>query len=488
MKKNIITIAFAVILLPSIASSQTLLMGLNTIGLSTYSPSFNSRFTSLNDIIRADKFSAKEELKTINKKDDIFFTGYPLNSCSLETNFIYKKTKTANCSVLNNHEVVEQTYFDVPVTVNKEVERFINHFQHRHKVHFTKWLERSTAYLPFIQKILKEENMPQDLAYIAMIESGFNMKAKSRASAVGPWQFMKWTGKHYGLKVDWWVDERRDLEKSTYAAVRYFKHLYGRFGDWYLSAASYNGGEGRIAGAIRRHKTDDFFTLSRKRKPLKRETKNYVPKFLAAMIISKNQANYGFNNLNHRKPFSYDTVTVFGVTDLDIISRASETSVRDLQKLNPSLKRWFTPPYEEGYAVRLPKGKKDAFYKNIKEIPPSEFVSFKTHKIRKGETLSSIAQKYRTTVSAIKNINNIKNARKIRAGKQLMIPLRDIKRADFKRPDIYKVQKGDTLWQISRRFKLPIESIYKWNNLKISSIIETGKTIILKKPSQKASL
>lgn len=487
MKKHII--AIAILLMPSIASSQTLLMGLNTIGLSTYNSSFSSRFSNLSDIISANSFSPKEELVVIND-NNIFQRGYSLNNCSLETNYIYKKIKseTLECFENNVKGISDRANYDVPVTVNKEVESFINTFQKSQRVHFTRWLERSGAYLPFIKKILKEENMPEDLAYIAMIESGFNMKAKSRASAVGPWQFMKWTGKHYGLKVDWWVDERRDLEKSTYAAVRYFKHLYGRFGDWYLSAASYNGGEGRVAGAIRRHKTDDFFTLSRKRKPLHRETKNYVPKYLAAMIISKSPEEFGFYDLNYYDPYGYDTVTVFGVTDLSVISRASETSIKDLQKLNPSLKRWFTPPYEEGYAVRLPKGKKNTFYKNIKEVPPSQFVNFKTHKIKQGETLSSIARKYRTSISAIKNINNIRNARKIRAGHRIMIPLRDIKRADFKRPDSYIVRNGDTLWQISRQFNLPIESIYLWNDLKNTTILEEGKTIFLKKPSQKASL
>jgi hypothetical protein len=246
--------------------------------------------------------------------------------------------------------------YDVPVVVNDSVESFIRYFQTRGRRSFEKWLERSAAYLPLVKRILRQVGMPEDLAYLALIESGFNPLAKSRKKAVGIWQFMHWTGKNYGLRVDWWIDERRDPEKATMAAASYLKNLHERFDSWYLAAAGYNGGEGRIIRALKKYGTEDFWELASRRRALKKETKNYIPKYLAAMIIAKNPEKYGFYKLDYLGPLAYDRVKVAEATDLKVLAKAAGTTVKELKRLNPELNGWFTPPDYPDYELKIPPG------------------------------------------------------------------------------------------------------------------------------------
>jgi membrane-bound lytic murein transglycosylase D len=290
-----------------------------------------------------------------------------------------------------------------------------------------------------IKAILRENGLPEDLSYIALIESGLNPKARSRANAVGMWQFIRGTGKRYGLRVDWWIDERMDPEKATVAAAKYLKNLYDQFGSWYLAAAGYNAGEGKISRAVKRHGTDDFWTLASHKRPLKRETKEYVPKYLAAMLIAKDPLVYGFDEQDHTRVIAYDKVSIPNATDVRVIAEAAGTTVEEIKALNPELLRWFTPPNYPGYEIKIPAGTKDLFLKRFSDVPPSQRIAFLTHKVKKGETLSKIAKRYGTSVDPIVYLNNLKSTKRIRAGTVLMVPVRADKGYDRKRGEVAEV-------------------------------------------------
>lgn len=313
---------------------------------------------------------------------------------------------------------------EIPIVVNSKVRWYIKYFQTDARYYFEKWLQRTGSFETLIKGVLKEEGLPEDLFYLALIESGLNPKARSRANAVGIWQFIKPTAKRYGLRVNWWIDERRDPEKATRAAATYLKSMYGRFGSWYLAAAGYNGGENRVKRAIQRHGSKDFWTLSRKKNAFKRETRGYVPKYLAAMMIAKDPEAFGFTVSEYGADFIYDMVNIPYATDLRVIARAAGVPVRDLRRLNPELLHWFTPPDYPDYAIKLPKGTAETFEANFRKVPPPERLRFHRHRIRPGETLSEIAQRYKTRVKLIVYLNDLKNPRFIRAGKTIIIPVR----------------------------------------------------------------
>jgi membrane-bound lytic murein transglycosylase D len=245
--------------------------------------------------------------------------------------------------------------FDIPIAYNHRVKRWIEYFQTSGRSSFKRWLERSARYLPVISYELEAAGMPQDLAYVAMIESGFQPEAASGASAVGLWQFMAGTGSRYGLRVSWWLDERRDFVKSTRAAIGYMADLYKIFGSWYLVAASYNMGESAIARMIKRHGTNDFWRLADSG-ALPEETKNYVPKMLAATLISKAPALYGFRDLNYLMPHSFDWFLAPGGTSLSNLADYLGVSPRYMRDLNPELTRGFIPREARGHNIRVPKG------------------------------------------------------------------------------------------------------------------------------------
>jgi membrane-bound lytic murein transglycosylase D len=242
------------------------------------------------------------------------------------------------------------------------------------------------------------------------------------------WQFIKGTAKIYGLRVDWWIDERMDPEKATYAAAKYFKNLYGEFGSWYLAAAGYNAGEGRVRRVVRKHKSEDFWVLASRKKSFARETKDYVPKYLAAMLIAKDPTSYGFDEqeTGDGTGIAYDKIKVSQATDLKVIAEAAETSVDEIKKLNPELLRWFTPPNYPDYEIKIPAGKAGVFAENMSNIPPAKRIAFLAHKVKRGDTLSTIARRYGTSVNPILYINNMSNAdkRRLKPGTYIMIPVR----------------------------------------------------------------
>ncbi|MES2963565.1 MAG: lytic transglycosylase domain-containing protein [Bdellovibrionota bacterium] len=245
--------------------------------------------------------------------------------------------------------------FDIPVTYNPRVSHWIRYFQTQGRSSFRRYLERSARYLPLISDELTRAGLPQDLVYVAMVESGFRADAVSHASAMGLWQFIAPTGRRYGLAVDWWIDERRDFHKSTRAAIAYMADLYEQFNSWYLVAASYNMGETRVRKLMARHNTNDFWSLA-DQGVLPRETTDYVPKIIAAMLISKAPALYGFRDLEYLMPLSFETTRVPGGTDLVNLAGFLGISEKYLQELNPELIKGFVPREVRGHTIRIPKG------------------------------------------------------------------------------------------------------------------------------------
>jgi len=318
----------------------------------------------------------------------------------------------------------------VPVVVNDSVESFLKYFQTTGRKHFERWLARAEGYDALVKSILRQEGLPEDLFYIAFIESGLNPKARSNRDAVGMWQFIKPTAVRYGLRVDWWVDERMDPEKATLAAAGYFKSLYERFGSWYLAAAGYNAGEGSVMRAIKRHDSTDFWELAKHKGILGRETRQYVPKYLAAMLIAKDPERYGFYELEYSGAVSYDKVTIPHVTDLRVIASSAGITVEDVQSLNPELLRWFTPPGYDNYELKLPAGTLERFNENFAKIPPPERVRFQRHRVKPGDTLWGIAKRYGTSVKPILYLNDLKNPKSIKPGNIIIVPVRAEKGLD----------------------------------------------------------
>lgn len=245
--------------------------------------------------------------------------------------------------------------FDIPVTYNERVSAWIKYFQTTGRSSFRIYLERSARFIPLIEDALTRANLPQDLVYVAMIESGFRPDAVSHAGAMGMWQFISATGRRYGLAVDWWIDERRDFEKSTGAAIAYMKDLNQQFNSWYLVAASYNMGENGVRRLLKKHGTNDFWTLANLR-ALPQETTDYVPKIIAAILIAKSPALYGFRDLEYHTPMSFDVARVPGGTDLMNLAGYLGVSAKHLQELNPELIRGFIPREVRSHQIRVPKG------------------------------------------------------------------------------------------------------------------------------------
>lgn len=378
---------------------------------------------------------------------------------------------------------------DVPLMVNHKVERWIEYFQGRGSGSFARWLARSGRYIPMMQSILRENGLPDNLVYLSMIESGFTPHAYSRAAAVGPWQFVRRTGMRYGLKVNWWIDERRHPEKSTIAAAAYLKDLYEEFQHWYLAAAGYNAGEGKIARAISRYRTEDYWEISKYRY-LKPETKNYVPKMLAAAMIASNPEHYGFTDIHYEEPISYDRVPVSKPIELKHIAKAIEVTVQDLRFLNPDLLRDVTPPKYDQYELHVPVGTGEILLAALGELPEYEYTDVMVHRVRSGEALSVIARKYGVSTYSIVSYNNLRSAHQIRAGQKLVIPIpnqgttrspqRVKKVYHSNAKGMYKVQYGDTLWDLAKSFGVTVTNLKQWNGITSPRDLRPGQWIRVK--------
>ena len=378
--------------------------------------------------------------------------------------------------------VVDDRDGHIPLVRTTTVDQFINYFKTKGKKQFQIWLDRKHEYGGLINEILTEQELPEELVNLAMIESGLNPKAFSRASAAGIWQFIYSTGKIYDLKRDWYVDERRDPIKSTYAACAHLKDLFEEFDHWYLALAAYNSGSGRVHRAMRLHQTSDFWQLH----TLPRETRNYIPYYLAAAIIARNPEEYGFETYSKKRkaPFEFDTVELEKSADLSVLARSAGTSLKTMQYYNPELRQSATP--QNGpYTLRIPKGKASQFNANFNALPEDQRFApqYIVHKVRRGESLSTISKKYKVSIHDVAAVNKIRNRHKISIGQKLTIPIRGAYASHDGPPGhikvVYTVRKGDTLGHIAEDYGTRAVKIRRWNNLAYGQYIYPGQKLVL---------
>ncbi|MEA3362970.1 MAG: LysM peptidoglycan-binding domain-containing protein [Thermodesulfobacteriota bacterium] len=385
---------------------------------------------------------------------------------------------------------------DFPLSEHPRIDKLVKRYSGSSKRTFSLWLERAGRYIPKIQRVFADEGVPLDLAYLAMIESGFNVRAYSWAHAAGPWQFIESTGGLYGLNNDWWQDGRLDLERSTRAAAQHLKYLHKRFdGNWFLAVAAYNAGGGTIRKAVKKSGSRDFWVLT-EGNVLREETKNYLPKLLAALTLVKGLEAYGFDDLNLSEPLEYETVTIETTTDLEIVAKFCGISYLDLKELNPALKRWCTPPGVTDYQLRVPFGSADQVRALYSELPKDQRASYHRHQIKSGDTLRGLARKYHIRVNDIVALNKIKNPRALQIGFNLILPLKEgftsLPKSTLKdsyvrsRRKTYKVRSGDSLWSISQRFGVTQKELRVWNKLGWSNLLRPGQVLAVSKAGRKA--
>jgi membrane-bound lytic murein transglycosylase D len=364
-------------------------------------------------------------------------------------------------------EAAKNISHDMPLTVNDEVLSFLNFFQTpRGRAIVETGLRRSGRYREMIGRVLHEEGVPQDLIYLAQAESAFQPLALSRAGARGIWQFVAYRGMEYGLRHTWWIDERQDPEKATRAAAQHLRDLYGQFGDWYLAMAAYNCGPGNVQKAIERTGYADFWELY-KRNVLPRETRNYVPIILALTLIAKDAAHYGIQ-VDPEQPVPTDVVKPGRAIDLRLVAETIDVDVDTLRNLNPALLRLATPD-DPSFEMHLPVGSAEKFSAEIADIPADKWVSWRRHRIEAGETLTSIAKKYRVTPAAISDANNLDRHAALDVGEKLIIPAAAPVESKS-RLVRYRVRKGDTLGGIADRFSVPTEDVRKWNHMSTNHV------------------
>lgn len=395
----------------------------------------------------------------------------------------------------------------IPDEMNDNVQKWVNYFQGRGREHMEKYLLRSTRYEALMKKVLRDNKLPEDLFYIALIESGFSSQAFSHASAVGYWQFIRGTGKRYKLKINKWQDDRRDPVMSTQAAADYFKDLYSHFGSWYLSMAAYNVGEGRVDRSIKKYKTRNFWELARIKKALPRETDEYVPKFIAAKMIAKSPDKYGFEGLDYLPPIEFDHITSDKPVNLRVMADKMNINYEDFKALNPKFKGEVAPLEEDkSLGLRIPPGTYEIAQVAVKDsvADPNVFIAdqdeFQNYKVRRGDTFATIARKYRTTVAFLRDINDYPRKKKLKVGGRILVP--DRTPLVEKRPELvakskkskgsekgekkfHIVKSGENLAIIARKYDVSLASLKKVNKLKSKSKLKLGTKLVL--PDKKNS-
>jgi membrane-bound lytic murein transglycosylase D len=359
--------------------------------------------------------------------------------------------------------VLQNVPHDLPLVVNDHVLSYLNFFQTpRGRAIVERGLARAGRYRPMIARILREEGMPQDLIYVAQAESAFQPHAVSRASAVGMWQFMSYTGRDYDLRRTWWVDDRRDPEKATRAAARHLRDLYAEFNDWLLAIAAYNTGAGGVNRAIQRTGYADFWELYQ-RNVLPRETRNYVPIIIALALIAKDPARYGIEVMAEA-PVPTDRVKPGHPIDLRLVAETVDTTVETLKTLNPHLLRMTTPD-DPDFELHLPAGGAERFFAEIAAIPEDKWVLWRRHRVEQGESLTTIARKYRVTAAAIAEVNSLQGATALQVGDKLVIPSTPAASEQGKLTR-YRVRRGDTLASIAEQFSVTVNELQQWNRVR----------------------
>lgn len=432
--------------------------------------------------------------------------------------------------IVTEEEIVELkntiTIGDFPLEINRYVEQYIEYFSGRGRKHMEYWLQRTGRYFPMMAKIFAEEEVPQQLIFLSLMESGLRPTARSWARAVGLWQFIKGTGRMYDLKVDFYVDERRDPEKATRSAARYLRDMYFSLNDWYLAIASYNCGEGRVRRGMKRSGSNNIWEL---RRFLPRETRNYVPQYIAVTLIASQPEKYGFTNINYETPVDYDTYKLNQAIDLGVLAKCAGISLKEMKLLNPELIQHHTPPnFPGGYKLKVPLRNYDAFVDNLQSIPEDSKLQYVVHSVKRGETLGGIALKYGVGLKQLAKFNKMSTRKTIHPRSKLKIPVSKYSTDDFvlntniadaveetngdapytmvvnpnadkdkflklyqnrlndstsmivpegKELVEYRVKRGDNLIDLGELFQVRVSDIRNWNNLPYTTTIHVGQVL-----------
>lgn len=411
-------------------------------------------------------------------------------------------------------KVVAEEFETIPTEVNPSVEKWINYFQGKGRPHMERYMSRSKRYEKLMKKVLRDNGLPEDLFYIALIESGFSSRATSHASAVGYWQFIRGTGKRYGLEINKFVDERRDPVLATQAAAEYFKGLYSVFGSWYLAMASYNVGENRVKKEVMKNYTRDFWELAKKKR-FPRETVNYVPKFIAAKLIAQNPEKFGFGDIDYMDPIEFDSIIIKQPVNLRVMAEKMNYNYEDFKALNPRFKGEIAPLKDDALELRIPVGMTQVALNSAQEsvVEKLEYIAdageTETYKIRRGDTLSTIARRYRTTVAYLRDLNDISKGKKLRVGMRIQVPdrtpvsgtrgtvkasapvavqkttIQNAAAAELKENGVVKyyiVQSGDSLFSIAQKYNTTVSHLKRINNIRRGRHLRIG--LKLKLPDQ----
>ena len=416
---------------------------------------------------------------------------------------------------------LEETHHDVDIPLNARVLQYVQLFSGRLKGYLEEGLSRGAQYLPMIQDVFRAEGLPLDLAYVPLIESAFKPSALSKAKAKGIWQFMRGTALENGLQHDWYIDERAEPEKATRAAAKYLTTLHNMFGDWHLALASYNGGPGRVQRAMKRSKRDDFWALSASSRFLPRETRDYVPLILAAIVIARNPVQYGLTVVEQPVPPS-ERITVYGPIDLRKIAEWAGVPAEVIQDLNPQLRRWTTPVRATDYTLNVPEGTGAQILAALAAAEPDELASFNRYTVRKGETISTIAKKLKVSRTDLAEANYLTTKAQLGAGQQLIIPrapttmlaartetpapvaesrsVDAVVASNVRPPAVqnesaasgvtrvtHRVKRGETLMSIARLYQTTVGALKQWNRISGNAIKAGQRLTILRSRSNNAT-
>ena len=405
-----------------------------------------------------------------------------------------------------------ETPHDIDIPLNARVLQYVQLFSGRLKGYLEDGLSRGARYLPMIQDVFRAEGLPLDLAYVPLIESAFKPSAVSKAKAKGIWQFMSGTALENGLQHDWYIDERADPEKATHAAAKYLTTLHNMFGDWHLALASYNGGPGRIQRAMKRSKRSDFWQLSASSRYLPRETRDYVPLILAAIVIARNPAQYGLAIVQPEVPET-ERITVYSAIDLRKVAEWAGVPAEAIQDLNPELRRWTTPVRATDYTMTVPKGTSAQILAALATAEPEELASFNRYTVKKGETIQAIAKKLKVSRTDLAEANYLSTKARLDAGQQLIIPrapttmlaartdtpapvtesrsVDAVVASNVRPPAVqsasaasnvnritHRVKRGETLFSIARLYQTTVAALKQWNRIS-GNAIQTGQRLTI---------